>query len=127
MRKRNNQEKQTENEILGFLRMIDVFCWKAAQIDEDFKREVEPYGIRGISHIHALMFGKFIAVTVKPPTASIEKEQRSFLVKVNEEGHVGIVARSLPTFVEELAKHFPEHGEFHKMSKEYLLAGGREH
>lgn len=134
MKKKNkSEEKIIEYEILGFLRTFGFDCWKVDRqgtydpVRKVFRKNHNPYKIKGVSDIHAFMLNKFIAVEVKAPKGVLSKDQRAFLAMVSNNGHVGIVARSLSGFLEEISKHFPDHPDFQALIKQYLEVNEKAH
>lgn len=92
-----------------------------------FRKNHNPYKIRGIADIHAFMFKKYVVCEVKAPEGIVSPDQRKYLAMVNNNGHIGVVARSLLGFLEEICKHFPEHPDFQHLVKQYIEDRKREH
>jgi hypothetical protein len=134
MRKKNKApEKKVEMEILGWLRAANFACWKVDRqgtydpIRKVFRKNHNPYKIKGISDIQGFIFDRGLFVEVKSETGVLSPEQRKFLAMVNNNGQIGFVARSLLGFLEELAKHFPDKPDFQEMLKQYIGDRRKEH
>jgi hypothetical protein len=126
-------EKVIEYEILGFLRTLGILCWKTDRqgtydpVKKTFRANHNPYKITGVSDILALIDGVFIAIEVKSEKGRLTPEQRAFIVKVNENGGIGFVARSLSQVVESLALHFPENEHLAQFGREKVSSGPFDH
>ena len=131
--KRNSPEKKIEMEILGFLRAIDVFCWKNEStgifdpVKKTFRSNKNPYKINGVSDILGVIQGRMLAIEVKSPVGRLTDEQRIFLAKVNECNGIGFVARSLEQCVDQLLPHFPNNEALKRFSKDYVSSKGADH
>jgi penicillin-binding protein-related factor A (putative recombinase) len=108
-------EKQIENSILKFLSKIGVFCWKNQSIGvydpvkKIYRKVTNTHHIKGVSDILGIIEGRFLAIEVKSPKGIISPEQRIFITRINNEGGIAFVARSVDQVARELYKHFPEH------------------
>jgi penicillin-binding protein-related factor A (putative recombinase) len=106
-------EKAIENDILLFLSRAGVFAFKLdRQGTFDPKKKVfrmnkNPWKIKGVSDILCIIQGRFVAIEVKSPTGQLSQHQRTFLARVNNEGGIGFVARSVESVAQELSRHFP--------------------
>lgn len=107
-------EKEIQNQILSFLRSIGVHCWQVYNgsvydsVKKTYRKSRSPYYVRGVSDILGILDGRFLAIEVKSEKGRLTDEQRVFLRRINDEGGVGIVGRSVKQVALELAKHFPE-------------------
>lgn len=108
-------EKTIENSILNFLKHIGVFCWKNQTTGvfdptkKVFRKSSNPHHIKGVADILGCIEGRMIAIEVKAEKGKVSPEQRVFLTRINQEGGVAFVARSIDQVARELYKAFPEH------------------
>jgi penicillin-binding protein-related factor A (putative recombinase) len=108
-------EKVIENSILNFLKHIGVFCWKNQSVGiydskkKIFRKSTNSHHIKGCSDILGIIEGRMIAIEVKAEKGKISPEQRVFITRINQEGGVAFVARSIDQVAIELYKAFPEH------------------
>ena len=100
-KKKQKPEKQIQNEILEWLEKKGFFCWRNNNIGlfdvytGKFRRKGK-YQVLGVSDILGLMKdGRLIAIEVKSRIGRITENQQNFLDKVNENGGVGFLARSI--------------------------------
>lgn len=103
------REIHTENAILDYLALRQVFAWKARTVGTwDQKRSVFRARSRrymvGISDIVGIYRGKPLAIEVKTGNGYLRPDQKKFLHRFNEAGGIAIVARS----VEEVAECLDE-------------------
>lgn len=104
-------EKEIENSILSFLDFIGVFAWKNQSvgiydpIKKIYRRSNNKYHRKGIADILGIVEGKFLAIEVKSKTGTISPEQRIFIARVNQDGGIGFIARSVSQCALELSKH----------------------
>ncbi len=96
------REKQIENEILSFLKMKGVFCFKVESqgtfdsVKKVYRRKNSIHRMLGISDICGIWAdGQFLAIEVKSATGRLSLEQMAFLDSVNAEGGIGFMARSV--------------------------------
>lgn len=54
-----------------------------------------PYRVKGVSDILGIWKGKFLAIEVKSETGRLSIEQKNFITRVNEEGGIAFMARSI--------------------------------
>lgn len=127
-------EIQIEDRIFTFLNVIGAFAWKNRSIgvyDKKkgvFRKSNKPNHINGTSDIFLLFMGRFIAIEVKTQRGVVTPEQRKFIARVNNEGHIAFVARSVWQVAEELGKHFPDHAaRFKKIARQLEYHSEREH
>lgn len=119
-------EKQVENQILTYLTMMGVWCWKVQRAGiydvtrGRYRATNNHYHINGIPDINGILKdGRPIYIEVKKPYISrkskqvmhrtqeqLEKlgspEQRSFIVKAKERGAVAFFADSIAIVEEQL-------------------------
>lgn len=62
-------------------------------IKKIYRKNHNPYRIRGVSDILGIWQGKFLAIEVKTKTGQVSDYQKAFLEQVNLSGGIGIVAR----------------------------------
>lgn len=126
-------EKQIENEILDFLRIIGIYCWKNQSVGVyDAKKKIyrkanNANHIRGVSDILGLVQGRFLAIEVKSAIGRLTDEQRVFITKVNHEGGIAFVARSVEQAAQQLLSFFPANENLKRFAKEYVQSGGMDH
>ncbi len=119
-------EKEIENEILRFLKIIGVFCWKQNNVGifdpirKVYRRPKSPHIIKGVSDILGIISGRMLAIEVKSKTGRISDEQRIFLAKINQEGGIAFVTRSLPQTIEQLLPCLPNNQHLKEFAKRYL-------
>lgn len=117
------EEKQIELQILNFLKTVGIFVFKIDRqgtydsVKKVFRSNKNPHKIKGVSDIIGIVGGRFLAIEVKAEKGYLTPEQRLFLVKVNEEGGIGFVARSLDQCINQLLPHLPKDSYLHKISK----------
>jgi len=108
-------EKGIENLILRFLNKLGVFCWKNQSVGiydpvkKTYRRNHNAHHIKGVSDILGVVEGKFLAIEVKSAKGVLSPEQRVFIARINQEGGIAFVARSVDQVARELYKHFPNH------------------
>jgi penicillin-binding protein-related factor A (putative recombinase) len=118
-------EKRIEYEILSFLSQIGIFAWKVDRagtydpVRKTFRANHNPYKIKGVSDIHGIIAGRFIAIEVKSKTGKLTPEQRVFLAKVGNEGGISFVARSLDQCISQLLQFLPENEKLKRYAKAY--------
>ena len=122
-------EKKIENDILVFLRTIGVYCWKNQSVGiydpvkKIYRKSNNVFHIKGVADIIGIIQGRFLAIEVKTPAGSLTPEQRIFLAKINEEGGIGFVARSVEQAAENLLKFFPKNENLKRFCKDYVANG----
>ncbi len=84
-------EKEITREIRAYLRLRGVFHWKQHQGLGSYP---------GVSDILGCYRGRLLAIEVKAPKGHLSVKQRAFLERVQAEGGIAVVARS----VEEVMK-----------------------
>ncbi len=96
-------EKEIEHQILDYLNIErGLFAWKNQSVGffdtkrKIFRKPKSKYQIKGTSDIFCLGIpNKFLAIEVKTKRGILRPEQRAFLERVSEKGHISVVARSL--------------------------------
>lgn len=122
-------EKEIQNDILDFLKIVGVFCWTNNNIGvfdpvkKIYRKSNSKHSLRGISDIIGVIDGRFLAIEVKSKSGIISPEQRIFLAKINEQGGIGFVARSVEQTIDSLTKIFPDNENLKRYSRNYI---GRE-
>lgn len=107
-------EKQIENEILNFLRVMGIYCWKNQSVGvfdpvkKVYRKSNNAHHIKGVSDILGIIHGRFLAIEVKSETGSCTSEQKLFLKTINDEGGVAFVARSVEQVLLNLKQFFPK-------------------
>ncbi len=86
-------ESQLTRQIRALLDAFGIFHWKQWQGPMSHPR--------GISDIIGIYQGRFLAIEVKTPKGKLTDSQRAFIQRVNREGGIAFVARS----VEDVIKH----------------------
>lgn len=107
-------EKQTENQILNYLKLRGIFCWKNQSVGiYDAKRGVyrkssNQHHIKGTSDILGILpSGHFLAIEVKNEKGYASPEQKEFIRMINHHGGIAFVARSLQDVVDRFTKKDP--------------------
>lgn len=111
-------EKEVENQIIDFLRLKGVFCWKnqsTGVFDPKKKvyRKINHRQLKGTSDILGILpDGRFLAIEVKKPLVnprSDEKlfklaadDQKFFIETINKKGGLAFVADRLSVVLEKL-------------------------
>jgi hypothetical protein len=67
-----------------------------------FRANKSPYRIKGVADILGIYKGRFLAIEVKVKGKYPTREQKAFLERVNAEGGIGFVARSIEDVVAKL-------------------------
>jgi len=57
---------------------------------------------KGVSDIIGIYKGRFLAIEVKTPKGKVTEAQRAFIDRVNKEGGIAFVARSVEDVIEKL-------------------------
>jgi hypothetical protein len=106
-------EKYLQKQILDYLRLRGVVCWKNAngsfrnrywrKADESWQESFVKSGLPGSSDIlGVLRGGRFIAVEVKAPGGKVSLLQKQFLDTINEAGGLAFVAHSIEEVEQQL-------------------------
>jgi hypothetical protein len=69
---------------------------------KQFRRNLSPYRLKGVSDILGIWKGKFLAIEVKSPGKKPTPEQKEFLGLVSDFGGIGILAYSLDDVIHTL-------------------------
>ena len=108
------EEKNIENQILNFLKLRGIFCFKNQSVGifdprkKIYRKNHNPHHIKGTSDIIGILpNGVFLAIEVKRnnPKTYASKEQKEFIQNINDRFGVAFVARSIQD-VEEHLKDF---------------------
>lgn len=101
-RKKRIREKDIENLILKYLNILPgTFAWKnntTGVYDEKrgcYRRQQNKWAINGVSDILGIRHGRLLAIEVKTPSGKVTQEQQQFIDRVNKEGGIAGVARSI--------------------------------
>lgn len=103
LRSKETKEKPIENDIFKYLFRLKIFAWKVQTvgiwdpIKKIYRKSNNPFHLKGVSDILGLLApgGKMLAIEVKRHGAYPTPEQRTFLEKINADGGLGFVARSV--------------------------------
>ena len=123
-------EEAIEGQILCFLEHLGWFAWKNetsgvwSEKHKRFRKPKSRFQIRGTSDILCVVHGRFIAIEVKTPKGEVTDDQRTFLCRVNKEGGIAFVARSLGQAVSQLLSLFPEDQMLRHFAKQYGVECG---
>jgi len=71
--------------------------------------------------------GRFLAIEVKSKKGVISDDQRIFIRKIQEEGGIAFVARSVEQCASQLLAFFPENHKLKQFCKEYVQSKGMDH
>lgn len=121
-------EKELQNEIIEFLKIIGVYCWYQNTVGvydptkKAFRRQSK-HSMKGVADILGIIQGRMLAVEVKTPTGSISPEQRIFLAQINSNGGIGFIARSVEQCASQLLSHLPSNENLKRFCKEYVAQG----
>lgn len=119
-------EKQIENRIINFLRIIGIFCWKNQSVGifdpkkKVFRRSNNINHLRGVSDILGIVNGRFLAVEVKSEKGRLTIEQKAFLQNIRAQGGIAFEARSLSDVARHLKDEFPDNIGLQKMAGEVV-------
>lgn len=101
-KKKRVREKDIENLILKYLNILpSTFAWKnntTGVYDEKrgcYRRQQNKWAINGVSDILGIRHGRLLAIEVKTPSGKVTQEQQQFIDRVNKEGGIAGVARSI--------------------------------
>lgn len=99
--KYNNPEQQIKNSILAWLKINGIFAWPIDSVgiyDQErkcYRRKHSIHHIKGVSDILGIYKRRALAIEVKSEKGRLSDEQKEFLRRVDEEGGIAIVARSV--------------------------------
>lgn len=102
-------EKIVENDILRFLNMSGIFCWKNQSVGvydpvkRVYRRSNNKFHINGTSDILGIFKGKPLAIEVKSSVGRATEEQKAFIEQFNLNGGIAFVARSVDDVRRELS------------------------
>lgn len=126
------KEKEIENQIIHFLRTIGIYCWKNQSTGiydakaQAFRRR-NPLQINGVSDVLGIIQGRFLAIEVKSESGRPTEDQKLFIKKVNEEGGIAFISRSVEQTAEQLLAFFPKNDKLKMFCKEYVNSKGMDH
>lgn len=87
------READITRSIRDLLKTLGVFHWK---------NWGGPMGTSGIPDILGIWQGKMLGIEVKRPGGIVAEHQKAFLAKINAEGGIAFVARSVDDVIENL-------------------------
>ena len=93
MKPKRRTEKEITAAIRGYLRTVGIFHWKVMQ------------GLgceKGVPDILGLYKGKMLVIEVKGPRGKLNRNQELFIDRINREGGIAFVARSVADVLKEL-------------------------
>lgn len=133
----NRSEKEIENEILGFLWHIGIYCWKNDNVGiwdpkkKIFRRPNSRFKIKGVPDIIGDIpfyapdsnkpFARPLYIEVKSKTGKVSNEQREFLLRAMDRGCIAFVARSVQDVITNLMKHLPNHTRIQRAATDYKV------
>lgn len=85
-------ESAVQRACLQYLRVMGILHWRNSAVPVRGRRYT---GLRGLSDICALIRGRFLAIECKSTTGDQREEQRRFQLRVEAEGGVYVLARSV--------------------------------
>jgi len=101
-KKKRVREKDIENLLLKYLNILpNTFAWKnntTGVYDEKrgvYRSTKNKWAIKGVSDILGIHNGRLLAIEVKTPSGRVSKEQQDFIDRVQQEGGIAFVARSV--------------------------------
>lgn len=89
-------EKVIQTQILNYLEGEGVFCWR--NNTGGFKKDnghFYSFGKKGSGDIIGIYKGRFLSIEVKNEKGRVSDSQKEFIKKVNDEGGIAFVARSV--------------------------------
>lgn len=90
---KSQTEKEITKAIRGCLKTLGVFHWK----------EFQGLGcIRGMPDILGIWKGRMLGIEVKTETGRVSDDQRKFIDRINSEGGIAFVARSVDDVIASL-------------------------
>ena len=106
------KESVTIKEIMTFLKLQGVYCWRNNAIGTPIKGGgFRPMKKKGISDILGILEGgKFLAIEVKTPQYfRTTPEQREFLLEINRRGGIGFVALCVEDVRKQLSEYIKDY------------------
>lgn len=95
-------EKVIQAQILSFLQFIGVFAWRNQSTGvydpsrKVFRRPMSKHQIKGVSDILGILpNGQFLAIEVKSATGYASPDQKAFIERIEANGGVSMIARSM--------------------------------
>lgn len=106
------KEKDIENQILTWLNMNGVFCWKAQTVGifdptkRVYRKAHNKFHLNGISDILGCYQGKLLAIEVKTPATKnrLSEAQKLFLSNVEKNGGIAFHAWSFDDFMQKWSR-----------------------
>lgn len=86
-------EKQIQEQIEDYLRAKGWFVWRSPHVPRKPGHNFQ--GTTGEPDIKAVKKRDFIAIEVKKPGGKLTEQQRVFITRIQEQGFMAFVARSL--------------------------------
>lgn len=105
---RKISEADIENQILTVLSLKGIFVWKnqtAGYFDKKrriFRKPKSRFQIKGTSDVLGVYKGRLIAIEVKTDKGRLSPEQKTFLDRINNEGGIAAVCRSVEELNEKI-------------------------
>lgn len=103
-------ESKIQKQIIEYLQGCGYFVWQHKRIGTfdarlgKFRKKAK-FEINGVSDILGVLpGGKFLAIEVKAKKGSVSDSQKKFIKKVNDEGGMAFVARSVEDVIGEFDK-----------------------
>lgn len=104
-------ESAIRNQICSWLSFQKCFCFVHDSVGiydpktKRFRSNTNRYRIKGVADVLGIWKGKFLAIEVKTKRNYPTPEQKTFLARVNAEGGIGFVARSIEDCILHLNAH----------------------
>lgn len=97
---RPSPERILQKEVMRYLSSLGVFCWenKTQGTYDPSKRVYRTFtGLRGVSDVLGIVpdDGRILAIELKSKTGRVRPEQKAFLERIQKDGGVAGVCRSL--------------------------------
>jgi hypothetical protein len=107
-------EQTIQRAILEYLNWKHIFCWKnnTAGIYVKARNTYIPSHAPGVADILGVLpGGRFLAIEVKSPTGRVSPHQQQFIDRINENGGVAFVARSVEEVEQQLHARIGRHNQ----------------
>lgn len=99
------KEIDLQKVILEYLNSRNIFAWRNNSGIAFYKHRVVSYGAVGSPDIIGIMpNGRFLGIEVKNKKGRLSENQKKFLYKIEQNGGVAIVARSLDDVIKVIEK-----------------------
>jgi len=116
-KKKRVREKDIENLLLKYLNILpSTFAWKnnsTGIYDAKrgcYRKQQNKWAINGVSDILGVHHGRLLAIEVKTPSGKVTAEQQEFIDRVQREGGIAFVARSVADVRQMLAEFATREG-----------------